>query len=356
MPNLKPVRFNRKVIDPSPAGRKNNVLLLFDVNGDGHNDIVMGGYTGAGNIVWYEYPTWKRRVIGSAPLEAGGAVHDINRDGRLDFVAGEMTSNHLYWWENTGDYDRPWPMRIIEDKISANYHDQAFGDVDGDGEPELVIISKRDDIGIYYDIPDDPTVEPWPASCRHVFYQGLKSEGLAIADIDGDGENEILVGAGYFKKSRRRGGVWRRIEIVKGWYPPRVAVADLNGDGKLDVVLSEAEVLPARLAWFEAPDWKMHLLRDDLSNLHSLCVADMNGDGHPDIFAAEMHLERKEMPVVTIFLGDGKGGFEESEVLDNPVGTHESKVAVFGKKGLPSIVIKPYYPHNCVELWENVTG
>lgn len=119
------VEFRHVVIDPHPAGTFNDLTLILDVNGDGYSDIVIGGLKGEDNLVWYGWPTWRRHVIGSAPLEAGGAVFALNPDGRPGIVAGEMQSNHLYWWENQPDPRAHWTRRVIEDRISANYHDQA---------------------------------------------------------------------------------------------------------------------------------------------------------------------------------------------------------------------------------------
>ena len=153
-----------------------------------------------------------------------------------------------------------------------------------------------------------------------------------------------------------RGQPWRRVGIAEHLKSPRVAVADLNSNGVLDLVFCEAESAPAQLLWFEGPDFKRsHVLRTDLFHVHSLAIADFNGNGFPDIFAGEMNFGRHPgVPRLLIYLNDGKGNFTET-IIECPQGTHEAKVADIGNTGRPSIVGKPYTPHNQVDLWENVT-
>ncbi|MFC1719115.1 FG-GAP repeat domain-containing protein [Candidatus Poribacteria bacterium] len=345
------LKFRHEVIDPEPNGSHQDVCLIADINGNGRNDIVIGAFKGEDNLVWYESPTWKRHVISTASLEAGGDVMDITGNGRLDIVAGQLTGKELYWFENPEDPTQQWTRRIIDDTI-LDYHDQAFGDVNGDGKMELVALSKRDDLGVYYDIPDDPRVEPWPESCKHVIYEGLKLEGLAILDIDGDGINEVIAGTNIFKPNEKPQQPWKRLPIVEGWQATRAAVADLNGDGILDIVLCEAETHPARLAWFEGPDWKMHSLRDDIFHGHSLAIADFNGDGLPDIFVGEMGLGRNPDPRLIIYLNQGDGEFEEI-IIQRGIPTHEAKVGDLTGDGRPDIVGKPFQPESHIDVWFN---
>lgn len=345
------LKFRHEVIDPEPNGSHQDVCLIADINGSGHNDIVIGAFKGEDNLVWYESPNWKRHVISAASLEAGGAVMDITGNGRLDIVAGQLTGRELYWFENPEDPTQRWTRRVIDDTI-LDYHDQAFGDVDGDGKMELVALSKRDDLGVYYDIPDDPRVEPWPESCKHVIYENLKLEGLVILDIDGDGINEIIAGTNIFKRREKPDQEWNRLPIVEGWQATRAAVADLNGDGILDIVLCEAETHPARLAWFQGPDWKMHPLRSDIFHGHSLAIADFNGDGLPDIFVGEMGLGRNPDPRLIIYLNHGGGEFEEI-VIQRGIPTHEAKVGDLTGDGRPDIVGKPFQPESHIDVWFN---
>ena len=130
---------------------------------------------------------------------------------------------------------------------------------------------------------------------------------------------------------------------------------DLDGDGRLEIVLAEGESDPARLAWFSPPDWRMHMLRDDLFHPHSLAVADFNGNGLPDIFVAEMGLGRNPNPRMLIYVNQGGGRFEEV-LIQEGVPNHEAKVADLTGDGRPDIVGKPYLVEGAaINVWFNET-
>jgi len=96
------LRFRHQVIDMDPPGSEHDITLIADVNGDGRNDIIIGGKRGDVNLFWYENPYWLRHEMASAPdLEAGGVVLDVNGDGRLDIVGKPyMPERHVDVWFN----------------------------------------------------------------------------------------------------------------------------------------------------------------------------------------------------------------------------------------------------------------
>jgi len=360
------LRFRHVAIDSHTIGTGNSVCLVADINGDGFNDVVIGNYVDPpeeGYLVWYEYPNWERHIVARANLEAGGAVADINGDGRLDIIGGQPYFGHeLYWFENPPDPTQTWTRHLIDNSFQK-YHDQLVGDVDSDGEDEILVPSQKGRVLVYYDIPPDPTVSPWPTRYRHLICDDISIEGLAIVDLDGDGINEVVAGPNIFKPTPDSHEKWSRKVLEEfhartyGGYvfsETRVQVADLNGDGLLDLVMSEAESDTGRLAWFEGPDWRIHMLKDSLFNPHSLAVADFDKDGHLDIFVGEMHLGRNPNPKLLIYLSDGNGTFTE-HLIDEGTGTHEAKVADIGNTGRISIVGKPYKPKRQVDLWKNMT-
>jgi hypothetical protein len=264
----------------------------------------------------------------------------------------QIRGNELYWFENPPDPTQPWTRRVIEDRFEK-YHDQTVGDIDGDGKPEILIASQQSGIVAYYDIPEDPTVSPWPRSCCHILAEDMPGvEGLVIVDIDGDGRNEVMAGPTVFR--RGDGEVWERTAFATDYVMTRVAVADLDGDGELEVVLSEGESDPGRLALCRPPDWEPKVLMDDLFHPHSLEIADFSGDGLPDIFVGEMGLGRNPNPRMMILVNKGKAEFE-TVVIQEGVPIHEGKVGDLTGDGRPDIIGKPYHPDRHVDVWFNET-
>src|SRR5208282_4492865 len=104
---------------------------------------------------------------------------------------------------------------------------------------------------------------------------------------------------------------WKEHWFVHGW-PDRagVTVADINQDGRPDVVLSASDGA-GRLSWFEAPagpthgPWAEHLIQDHINYAHTFKVADMNNDGMPDVVFAEMQDSAQKR--VGFFLNQGQG-------------------------------------------------
>jgi hypothetical protein len=304
-------------------------------------------------VFWYENPGWERHDVAKSPdLSVGGALGDIDGDGRVELVTGQnLNRRELYWFEQAEDPRDTWTRHLITDDFEK-YHDVAVADVDDDGELEVVGLSQESEVVFYYDVPQDPRLEPWPASCRHIVAEDLNVEGVQVTDIDGDGKTEIIAGTNVFH--RNDDGGWDREVVAEGWGWTRIVAADVDGDGDDELVVTEGD-LPyqgdrrARLGVFDPPNWDLTVLHDDLSNPHSLQVADLDGDGRQDIYVAEMGLEEGHEPRQFVFWNQEDGSFDAEEV-GRGVPTHEAKLVDLDGDGDLDVVGKGY-AHRTVDAW-----
>ena len=90
----------------------------------------------------------------------------------------------------------PWKRRAIKNSGKNKHHDQIFGDFDGDGRAELVFWNQGAGNLYMAEIPARPKqAGPWPHAAIYSWQSRPDCEGLAKADIDGDGKLDIIGGA-----------------------------------------------------------------------------------------------------------------------------------------------------------------
>jgi len=169
----------------------------------------------------------------------------------------------------------------------------------------------------------------------------------------------------WFKSPADRSGNWKTYEagISYGSHPDRIEVADLNGDGKLDIVVGDEEA-GGKLYWLKQPrnaktkSWPRQLIYDNQT--YSMSVIDMDFDGDQDIVIGEHRTLNHEDPwtgerKTIIFENDGKGDFathviDKAEEKESHLGTQVADLDDDGDYEIVSIGWKlPQYVH----LWRN---
>lgn len=373
----KAIPFRHKIIDGSPDLTR-PAKAVADLNGDGLIDIVCGGSTG---LFWYEYPTWTKHVIDPTRVENnfGFCVDmqagDINGDGYPDVVVGDYDATHtVRWYENPGPKlaaSGAWKSHGLYTFEWMFNHDVELGDINRDGKTDVLLRGPRGQTVLMFQNSPDSWV---PVTINEGSSDRSLKEGSALADLDGDGDLDV-VHAGFWLEcpDRPAKGTWTKHPFTEGWaHLVGVTVADMNRDSRPDIVMAPAESA-GRLSWFEAPadpktaSWKEHVICADVDYVHTFKVADLNHDGALDIIFGEMHQSTRKR--VGVFLNQGDSEHWQFQLLGNG-GTHNLRVADLGNDGDLDIIganwsvwIPPlpgqkrvYNGEDPLEIWENLSA
>lgn len=353
---------------PTPSASAQQVLaLVADLNNDSLNDFVIGSRRGNGpSVVWYrrDVSGWTRFVIEteSLQLEAGGAIFDIDGDGDSDVVAGSNAqSNEIWWWENPYPDLNPatdWTRRFIKNSGADKHHDMMFGNFDEDPDTEFVYWNQNAKALFINDIPATPLlVEPWPAGTIIYNAPDNKREGLTQADVDGDGKSDIIGGGYWFKHT---GGMSFSPNLIEEGLFMRVAAGQIIPGGRPEIVQVPGDA-SGMGRWFE---WNgvVWIGRDlPIGRIlygHSLELADVDGDGNLDIFVGEMRYadgNNNSNPNARAMLlyGDGQGNFT-IETVAIGFSHHESRLADLDGDGDIDILGKPFtWDTPRLDIWLN---
>ena len=271
---------------------------IVDVNHDGAPDLVTAGWITNG-LWWYENPKkpdmqWQKHLIADSYDTEGGWMADINGDGKPDLVLAHYRRQAILWV----DFSAPQPKVHHAGGREQDGHGIGVADVDGDGKADLLtpygwlknIDADKDrwewhpdwnlgDAGfpiIGYDVNHDGSLDIiygeghsyglyWLEQrheganrrwIKHTIDESFsQAHALLLADIDGDGEPELITGKRYrghdgrdpgsydaivvyYYKINRQTGEFSRYPISvngTGGVGTQIIAADLDGDGDMDI-------------------------------------------------------------------------------------------------------------------------
>ncbi|MGM0507233.1 MAG: FG-GAP repeat domain-containing protein, partial [Bacteroidota bacterium] len=239
-----------------------------------------------------------------------------------------------------------------DSRITSEIHDIVAADIDGDGRNEIVALGDGEGL-FWYKIPDNPSQDQnWPRTTvtldilqdNDAIHSGISPNG--VGDLTGNGYADIVLPDRWLE-NRNGGTEWVEHDLpfatkrgpwglsAKSW------IVDLNGNGRLDIVMTDSDQQSSQAAWLEnkggqPPVFEAHYLPQSApgtrGSFHSLAVADFNGNGRLDIFTVD-----QEDP--TIFpegatprwyiwenIGEDDPEFVERVIFDGRLGGHDAVV------------------------------
>lgn len=220
---------------------------------------------------------------------------DLDRDGQLDVLACEAQKNQVVWLRQTapGTFEES----VLASGLRAPVHVEA-ADLDGDGDLDLLV-----------------------ASMGYIF------------------PNNDRIGTVFVLENDGRQHFTPHIVLENTARVTDVRAADLNGDGRLDLVLAQFGYDQGKVSWLECTgpwQYRPHVL-EELSGAINVVVADFNGDKKPDIAA----IFSQQWEEIHLFENQGNGNFATKRVwgsTNEDYGSSGLAVCDLNRDGRPDLL------------------
>lgn len=302
------------------VGRQPFAVVAVDMNSDGALDLAVsdaaGGVLtfipGKGDGSFGERSEWTHTSAGELPR--GLAVGDLNGDTNPDIAVASTRSDELIvaFGDGKGAIGGKRRFAAGERPFAV-----AVGDLNGDGKADVVVANETNaDIKVEKPGQVDVFLGDGKGRLRRetTLAAGLYPGDVQVADLDGDGHRDIVVAnwgdddaSVFFGDGRGRFRVGPRLRPDPASEGPySVQIADVNGDGHNDVVLSDVGASEIRMMLGDGRGgFTPGPVGASGRACRSVVVADLNGDGLPDMASANT-----SSGDVVVSFADGEGGFD----------------------------------------------
>jgi len=287
------VRFRKIVLDKT---FRSEGAAAGDVNHDGKMDVLAGD-------VWYAAPKWTmhevRKVSAYSPDKGYSQCFqnfsaDVNGDGWIDSIIVNWPGKQAFWYENPQNKAGHWKERLITK--SAGNETSIFADLLGTGRQVLLAAFCPDKVMAWWTPPKD-LAKPWDMHALSV--KGAPgtdkySHGLGIGDLNGDGRTDVVITAGWWEAPQDRSKTpWTFHKADLGPKCADMIVYDVDGDGDSDIITTSAHAYGMWMYEHVKEGGKITFRRHEFfkafSQTHAVRLVDLNGDGLMDLVTGKRY-------------------------------------------------------------------
>ena len=235
------------------------------------------------------------------------AFADVDGDGKPDMIVVNRATNTFSVLRNTSSLTKPSFATKVDFATDSTPSSVTIGDLDGDGKQDIVITNMfTNKISVYRNTATSGAINAASLAAKFSFIADSISlpTSVAIRDLDGDGKPELAVVNSYnntvsILKNISKAGTLdstsfaQPIDFTTGLGPTSVAISDIDGDGKPDLIISNFNAKSISILQNKATlniiDSTSFAAKIDFTvgnGPNALTIGDLNSDGKPDILVA----------------------------------------------------------------------
>ncbi|TYA59148.1 T9SS type A sorting domain-containing protein [Formosa maritima] len=308
-----------------------NGLTIADLDNDQDNDIIATSES-MNKIVWFENDgngNFGAEQLIDNGLQRAGTVKagDIDGDNNIDLAVVAYESNIVVWYSNDG-YGNFGTAQTISNISNSGPRDLDLADYDLDGDLDIVVgYGRIYSVKLFNNNLTQQGSPTFTVESNNVVSGNYYINDVSFGDVDNDGDLEILkvdllTNTAYYDK-QSDGTFTETVFTTSDVYPATAMVSDLDDNSVNDVTIGYSSTNPTdKMTWYlDSNPTNENIIDNSQNDIFSFTINDFDNDGDLDmasISSNENHLNWFENTTYTFTLSNTEFNTQDISIYPNP--------------------------------------